>query len=46
MRRIVKKYFFADPDKKVGDLVSDQLGQMFEVVAVSDEDITLEKVNI
>lgn len=46
MRRVVKKYFFADPDKKVGDLVTDQLGQEFRVVEVSETEITLELVYV
>jgi hypothetical protein len=46
MRKKVDKWCFADLDKKVGDIVNDQLGQTFRVIAVSEKDITLEQVDV
>ncbi len=46
MIKKVSKWCFGDPDKKIGDRVTDQLGQEFRVVEVSEEEITLERVYV
>ena len=46
MRTNVDKWCFADPDKKVGDIVNDQLGQTLRVIAVSEKAIKLEQVDV
>jgi hypothetical protein len=46
MIKTVKKYLFADPNKKVGDIVNDQFDQQFKVIAVSDTDITIEHIDV
>ena len=46
MKKKVDKWCFADPDKKIGDIVNDQLGQVFRVIEVSEKEITLEQVDV
>jgi len=46
MKKKVDKWCFADPDKKIGDIVNDQLGQVFRVIEVSEKEITLERVDV
>jgi hypothetical protein len=45
MIKKVKKYCFGNPDKKIGDVVCDQLGQEFKVVKITDNEIHLERVD-